>query len=247
MDNYKKRRYTVSKYQENPKVKCMDLIFTDSNIPYSSTYVSDDLNGQVFQTIPLNSNVSMQNSACVQQQDPLFISTDNYQCQRIGNKIALCSLELKFCLESHNDLPYIQASRLVIVYDRNSNGAYPQYSDVFSNLAQNGILYNARPEDQFNPNNTDRFLVVYDKLWALPTVGDGFNGPTNPGSFVIDEKIELGCLETVYGGNIKNASFALQMSNILTGGLILISNTYITPTEEAFALGGTIRLWFKDC
>lgn len=54
-----------------------------------------------------------------------------------------------------------------VVFDRQSNGAAPIWSNVFQNTDNGGALTTS-PMSQNNKENSDRFLVLYRKTWNMP-------------------------------------------------------------------------------
>jgi len=238
MDNYKKRKYAVTKYQENEKKKCVDLFF-DQTVSYDSTYVSDFY---PFQSLVPTNVISGQNLCVVQQ--------GYTQSQRIGNKIALCSLELRLYLVSRSATTYAQVCKLAVVYDRSPNGEYPSYTDIYSAINPDGTTssdsYNKSGQPP-NVNNMDRFVILYDELWPLPNAGPSNVGCTEFSAYVRDVNLDLGCVETLFNGNVLNESGCLTISNLTSGSLLLIIQGDILPTEESFSMVGNARLWFKDC
>lgn len=85
------------------------------------------------------------------------------QNQRIGRKMLMKSVQYRFHLGSAAGVAPAQslAVRILIVYDRQANGAIALNTDVLSG----GALF---PSQQ-NLANTDRFLVISDVIHGLDT------------------------------------------------------------------------------
>lgn len=84
--------------------------------------------------------------------------------QRIGKTITLTAVQLKLVVRRsfiQNDPYSSQATihfRLVIIYDRQSNGLVTQYLDVFKDDTFNSFR---------NLTNSSRFIILYDKPHTL--------------------------------------------------------------------------------
>lgn len=101
--------------------------------------------------------------------------------QRIGNKIAMKSLywSLAFGLSAVDSDPTVDVAvlnvpvRMMVVYDKQTNGALPVGSDLLTNVT--GVdNTTARAIDVNSPNNLnnkDRFVVVADKRFILSSNG----------------------------------------------------------------------------
>jgi len=245
MDQYKKRKYTVSKYVENQKIKNMDINFLGN--PTADVYVPDQLQPT---GLPVDTTMSIQALNLVQQIDLSVLDT-NTQTQRIGNKIAMEKLETILRLDSYLAYTAPNYIRMSIVYDRNVNGAYPVTGDIYGANLQDGSVITGQLDLPFNNINTDRFKVLYDKLQCLPPIVTGgigqFSGPSTQESFVFNESIDLCCLETQYLGNDLNESGGLTISNITTGALYLILIGDRPPGTNPWIMMGSTRLYFKDC
>ena len=209
-----------------------------------NTYTVDQLNPN---SLNLNTNACIQNLAVVQQ--------GAGESKRIGNKISLCYLDINLNLNPTATYRQYQSKiRVAIVYDRQTNGAYPSYNDIFNVLRQDGSLVGGvGPYAPPNPNNSDRFLIVWDKVALIPG-GDSStqqdssgNCPTNEETYFWNRRINLEGLETLYSGSTLNGSGGLTIANVLTGGLYIVTLSQVSPGFEPYCITGTTRLCFRDC
>lgn len=77
---------------------------------------------------------------------------------RIGRKIIMKSLYMRGWYRNVDLTCSDSAIRIVVVYDAQTNGAAPAYTDVFTT---------SDPLAHINLNNRDRFKVLYDKSTTL--------------------------------------------------------------------------------
>ena len=109
----------------------------------------------------------------------LQLGTGAYQ--RIGNKVTMKSLywSVAFGLNSLEVDPTVDAAvnnvpvRMMIVYDKQTNGVLPAVGDLLSGFTGLGNA-TARTIDVNSPNNLnnrDRFIVLADKRFILQTGG----------------------------------------------------------------------------
>jgi len=95
------------------------------------------------------------------------MGTDDYQrvgkeiCMKFGELIA--SVWVSGARTNVNDF-----MRYAIVYDRQTNGALPTYGDIFKSTDLNGGII-TDPYSHVNEDQKDRFLVLLDKQWGIPS------------------------------------------------------------------------------
>lgn len=181
------------------------------------------------------------------------------QSQRIGNKIKMTKLQMKFvAYENDGSFNVLSptACAMSLVYDRQPNyglypgtyGPYPETNapPIYAYIPPNGIV-TATPNitNFIDPNSIERFYPIWEKLWMLaPVTSAGLTanyevGPTDIKSFVINEEIDLGNLETVF--RLSNGDLA----DISTGALYL--TFYTTNVDNQYfghRITGTTRLHF---
>lgn len=181
-------------------------------------------------------------------------------CQRIGNKISLKSVRLRFALAATGSEPSnteAQDCRLMLIYDRQPNGGYPSLNDVLNSLQQNNALSNPTGNNlittNLNPNQFERFSVLMDKMITLPTptinnpalTTYGLVGPTGNGQdlpWFIDEYIKLKGLECSFKGTTNPE----VIGDVTTGNLFLLSIGEFSSVTTYWSFRGTARLRFHD-
>nr|WAE42178.1 MAG: capsid protein [Cressdnaviricota sp.] len=82
---------------------------------------------------------------------------------RIGNEIEMKSLHLigQIALTGTAPVPQFEYDRVIVVYDRQPNGAFPSASDLLTSYTSSGGT-STTAYDHLNPNNFDRFKVLAD-------------------------------------------------------------------------------------
>lgn len=235
-----KSNFAISRFRA-PKnygqtIKTLDCQYVGA---WANPFVLDQLQpGQI--TI---GNVGViQNIATVQQGPNIS--------QRIGNKISLKSLRVRFDIAPNgNDVPIESSARLMVIYDRNPNGAYPVISNMLAANRQDGSTNAGTMWSSINTNLLDRFVVLMDEFLILPafngTTGiDGTQvvGPTTQDGFRVDKYIKLKGLETVFN----NTASPLTIANVQIGALYLVSWGNVAPAASAWSWVGETRLRFQD-
>lgn len=154
---------------------------------------------------------------------------------RIGRKIMMTSLQLRYdcnvSLAATGVPPAgLQAGdiRLLVVYDSQTNGAAPIYSDILQ-ATTTGSAFTA----PMNLNNRERFKVIFDKIRHLDP-----QGPASQ-SFKLYKKCRLPV--------IFNSGNAGTVADIQTGGVFLMTISTVQATAAA-ANGGFLwtRVRFRD-
>lgn len=140
-------------------------------------------------------------------------------------------------------------ARIIVVYDRQTNGALPAIGDYLLSVNQAGGT-SSTVFDQFNVNNRDRFVTLADMRLTLPVVGlagagvPNLFGPVegNRRTFNIQKFINLRNLVTQY----KADSSPAVIGDIATGSLILITMGAFGAGAESYQLNLTYRLRYTD-
>lgn len=122
----------------------------------------------------------------------------------------------------------LQYARLLLVYDRQANGALPSGSDILLNYDYGGVT-NASSFAGVNMDNRDRFQIIRDRKILLPPLGALGVAPTTTSAsvfttnadlkdstFNFSEYIKLSGLETQY-----KASTDGDIGDISTGAYLL--------------------------
>lgn len=176
----------------------------------------------------------------------LQLGTSAYQ--RIGNKIAMksCYWSLTFGINAVNTIatstsgtPQVPV-RMMIVYDKQTNGALPVVSDLLSGYS--GIANStARAIDVNSPNNLnnkDRFIVLCDKRFVLSAQGTG--------SRILKKYKKLST-----SVSYKSGATVGNVTDITSGGLYFIAyrdddlGNNSNP-DTSVRMTGDIRLRYQD-
>lgn len=164
--------------------------------------------------------------------------------QHIGNKICMKSLYFNayVYLVATNASAVTEYVRAIIVYDRQTNGAAPLWSDIIQAITQSSATSNLTL-DGLNILNRDRFSVLMDfrlNVPALPLVAaaltPGFPQPTSEEAR-INRFIPLKNLECMFKAN------GGTVGDISTGGLFLVMQSSV---GGQFGLSWSARLRFED-
>lgn len=168
------------------------------------------------------------------------IATGTSDSTRIGRKIVNTKIFWKgaMALEASATAKPTVYVRLLIIYDRQTNGTTPVSGDMFAGTSATAFS---------NLNNSDRFLVLKEHHAAIASVGSASAG-AGPGSgspTVADFYLAWnGKLETVYGGT------AATIASIATGsiwGVMLVSEICEDAIANGeFCINSTTRLRYTD-
>ena len=97
---------------------------------------------------------------------------------RIGRRIEMKSLQLNLQINpippTANEFYPSQTIRLLIVYDSQTNGAFPAISDILQSTSQAGVNQTSNYA-LLNLNNRDRFTIIRDIKLVTP----GYNTDAN--------------------------------------------------------------------
>jgi len=140
--------------------------------------------------------------------------SQNYD--RIGRKITLKSLQIHGKLNVlSNETTTGFVIRMIIVYDKQPNGASPTYSDVIKSQDISGATSSSY-SDFVNLDNRDRFEIVRDHFFQLGQFTTSPDFATGPLTVPVNEYIKLGNRETCY-----NAGNAGTIGDITSGAIFL--------------------------
>jgi len=168
---------------------------------------------------------------------------------RVGRRIEMKSLLMKAVILPLRTTTVQDYVRVMIVYDRQSNGAAPSISDILQTTSATGANTTTVYSD-INLNNRDRFSILRDHRIYLPSVTDTAGvltavGPVDPISltFNVKDYIKLKGLVTQY----KADSNPPVLSDLATGGLFLVTlGTQVGGTNDGWALSAEFRLRYFD-
>ncbi|AXH76584.1 MAG: coat protein [Cressdnaviricota sp.] len=142
--------------------------------------------------------------------------------QRIGNKVSLKALRMKG--QIINLATAVQTyGRLLVIYDKQPNGALPTYAAVMQTRDSAGAATNTAFSDP-NFDNKERFTILRDTTIVFPSVTNTVGVLTNVGFdqqsksdiniFNVDMYIKLKGLHTAYTGATAG------IADISTGSLL---------------------------
>lgn len=175
---------------------------------------------------------------------------------RIGRKVEMKNVRFTGIINPINATraAVTDYARIVLVYDRQANGALPSISDIFQDTEQNGTN-TTNAGSGVNLNNRDRFAIIMDKRVQLPAATDTAGVMTNlwPTSFgsatdgtpgyIIDEFRKLKGLTTQY----KADSAPAVIGDISTGSLLLVTFANNAAGSDVWAMNlWNVRLRFHD-
>nr|WAE42226.1 MAG: capsid protein [Cressdnaviricota sp.] len=249
------RRYgEISRTVGHGSMKTLDVKFagTPAN-PYG-------VDSNTPTNLPINVTGCMQFVNCIQ--------LGNGVSQRIGNKIKMKSLRIRFEIDSVtaagvNTTTYANESylRFIVMYDRETNNyapttgagqtvtAYWPTNVVLQDIRQDNNIINGNYDSNLSIAYQDRFVILRDKLIVLPPwVAAGNDGAYVAGvaqtrNYIIDDFITLKSLETVFSGS----SAPMSLSYCTTGALHIMVVGDVAAGSEAWSLTGITRLRFQDC
>lgn len=165
---------------------------------------------------------------------------------RLGRRIRLVSIHMTGNINPTAVNTSVQDyARVIVVYDRQTNGATPSPGVILGDYDQAGNLSYTSFAGS-NPDEKDRFMILADERLVLPpnltNIASGDYAPpdTSKNVFTINRFIKLRNLVTHYSAN----SSPGVVGDISTGGLFLL-------TTGAFASPGYIanvhfRIRFAD-
>lgn len=168
---------------------------------------------------------------------------------RVGRRIHMKSLHLTGTLTSTGQGAGVyEYLRVMVVYDRQPNGAYPAIADLLSDYDNTGAVTSTSYAG-VNPNNADRFLVLRDIRVGIPLNTIGAAQDTTPvdntsGQRVtpLNEFIKLSDLETHYKASSNPAVVGDQAS----GSLFVFFYGNVAAANAAYQMTWKSRLRFTD-
>jgi len=177
-----------------------------------------------------------------------LIRTGSTFCNRVGRKIEMKSLRIAgnlFPLRTNQVADYV---RIMVIYDRQANGAAPAIADLIQTVDQ-AAANTTSAFSGVNLNNRDRFIVLRDTriVPSTNTVTAGAittAGPIDPLTPLtnIDMFIKLPSLITQY----KADSSPAVIGDIASGALWLVSFGTIASGSEGWSSLLESRLRYVD-
>lgn len=169
-------------------------------------------------------------------------------CNRIGRKIEMQSLRVSGRLDAIRTIADGEYLRVMIVYDRQANGALPAIADVLQTTDQ-ATANTTTSYSGINLNNRDRFVILRDERIVTPAVTYTAGVETNVGIIDpvhrltnFDWYIKLKGMLTQY----KADSAPAVIGDIATGSLLLITFGDQASGSEGFSIALESRLRYLD-
>lgn len=166
-------------------------------------------------------------------------------CNRIGRRIEMVSLymtgQLRLTGSSTATHDYV---RVLIVYDRQTNGATPAIATILANYDQT-TAQTTNAGSGLNPDQKERFVILADERRLIPPVtATGVYSPTEGDQdiFCIKRFVKLRGVQTHYQGDSSPA----VVGDISTGGLFLVTIGLFANTAQPANLNVNFRLRYKD-
>lgn len=174
--------------------------------------------------------------------------------ERIGKKVNYRSLHLRGFIYPGTSAAFSSRGiRLLVVYDRQTNGVSPGIADVLlANASAAGQNSNARlVTTGLNMGYKDRFKVLIDETFTAPAAN--MNGsdiplvgfqPTSSNSFNVNRFVKLRDLEGIYLNGTMSADYVI--ANQLTGGIFMFLISDDTDITGGMIFDWSARVRFED-
>lgn len=168
--------------------------------------------------------------------------------QRIGRRIELLSVDLRANIGPIRTVVANEYIRILIIYDRQPNGAVPTFADILQNVNGSGTT-SSTSYSGLNLNNRDRFDVIMDKKVVMPTYTLAAGVITNLGTidpvaetFNIKGYRKLGNRIAQY----KADSVIPSIADIATGALYIVGVSSVPSGTEGWQMQFSTRVRFSD-
>lgn len=175
---------------------------------------------------------------------------------RIARRTRGVSLEIKGHIAptlSNAAARGLQWGRILIIYDRQPNGAVPSVATILTDYDEGGNAATYSTSG-INMDNRDRFLVLRDRKFLLPPIGINGVAPTTTSAnlagtnadmaesrFLFHEFIKLNGLETQY-----KASTTGAIGDIASGSYIILCMSETDTSVAAYQFTYQCRYKFFD-
>lgn len=172
--------------------------------------------------------------------------------QRVGNKIMMKNLQLRFQFNiTGKQCSTQQFGRIVVLYDRQPpSSAYLPINNIFADSLQGLTVANGNPvSSMLNPSLFDRMVVLSDDMFPLqPTITTNFTATNNisytgKDALCYQKFIKLKGLETTFSGT----AGPMTLAQIETGALYVLAwGTATINTNDGWQVYGNARLRYID-
>lgn len=168
--------------------------------------------------------------------------------QRVGRKIEMKSLTIKGISATLRTVVNESIGRILVIYDRQTNGALPAIADILQGTDQTGANVTSAYSG-INLNYRDRFLILKDEKFYLPSLTDTAGVITNLGLHDNTQQfpmfkchLKLKNLETMFRADTSPA----VIGDIATGGLYLVVMGSLTSASTGWSFFWESRLRYGD-
>lgn len=168
---------------------------------------------------------------------------------RIGRKISMKSLYIQGNFQTTaTTTTQPQFARMIVVYDKQPNGALPAIADLLRDQANSATDSNVTsPQSGLNLNNRERFEIIRNLRWTLPApggVGGALAGPVSATAdhMHFEEYAKLGNREVHY----KADSAPGVIGDLATGCLFICTLGNLVSGSEPYTAVMSIRLRYTD-
>lgn len=136
-------------------------------------------------------------------------------------------------------------NRIMVVYDRQPNGAFPAIADLLLSYKYDGTT-SSTALDHLNPNNFDRFKILADI--RLMFQDNQYAALDNATASAIDYKGEFNINRFINlrGLSAKYKASAGSIGDIASGGIYVVTFSTDTDTTNNFTVDWTARLRYLD-
>jgi len=196
---------------------------------------------------PVNISMALNSTGAVSCLNLIQVGSSMFN--RIGRKIEMKSVRLSgqittLAVTRATSTP--DHARIMIIYDRQTNGAFPTVSDILQDTDQAGTNF-TEAYSSLNMNNRERFVTIADCRITLPQVTNTAGVLTNvfPNANIpirVDEFRKLRGLTT----HFKADSNPAVIGDISTGALYIISLAMTASGAENFGFYWNVRLKYED-
>lgn len=140
---------------------------------------------------------------------------------RVGSKVEMVNLHIRGFITNVSTAVQ-DFGRIVIVYDRQPNGAIPIVSDILQTRSQTGAATNTG-YSEINLDQRDRFQIIRDYEVHLPSVTNTAGVLTNVSYVSNDERYAVNMFIKLKGmvTHFKSSSNPTTIADINTGALYL--------------------------
>jgi len=163
---------------------------------------------------------------------------------RVGSRIEMKNLQLNGFLGPNSAATSTTPTnlRVLIVYDRQPTGALPVISDILQDRDQLGAA-STGGLSHINLDNRDRFSILRDMRWAVPTVTAGVVTGVAPGvgdTWTVNVFMKLKGL----GVHYKSSTNPCTIADIATGALYA---AFVAETNDSdWVMEAGFRLRYDD-